>query len=186
VTLTITPVELEKQGINAAQWIDVRSASEYAAGHVPGAVNIPMDQVESRLADLRPDLPLVLICQTGQRARMTAGLLDACRKDATVLEGGTQAWLKAKLPVVVSAKTRWSLERQVRLGAGLLVLAGVVLALLVDPRWLYLSGFIGLGLTFAGLTDFCPMAILLGKMPWNGASKCATPTLSKKAPDCVL
>lgn len=169
---TITPLELDKQGVRAAQWIDVRSASEFAAGHVPGAVNIPMDQIEVRLDDLRPDLPLVLICQSGERARMTAALLGPCRTDVTVLEGGTRAWLKTPLPVVVSTKTRMALERQVRLGAGLLVVIGAVLALLVDPRWLFFSGFVGLGLTFAGLTDFCPMAIVLGKMPWNATSQC--------------
>jgi hypothetical protein len=66
---------------------------------------------------------------------------------------------------------RWALERQVRLIAGLLVAVGSLLALLVDNRWAYLSGFVGLGLTFAGLTDFCAMAILLQKMPWNRARK---------------
>ncbi len=131
-----------------------------------------MDQIEARLDDLHANAPLVLICQAGTRARMTAALLEPCQRRLTVLEGGTNAWLQAGLPVVASVKTRWSLERQVRLGAGLLVLTGVVLALTVNSSWLYLSGFVGLGLTFAGLTDICPMAIALGKMPWNGTSQC--------------
>lgn len=71
-------------------------------------------------------------------------------------------------------KTRWSLERQVRLGAGLLVLTGAGLALTVNVNWLFLSAFAGLGLTFAGLTDICPMAEILAKMPWNGRSQCST------------
>ena len=66
-------------------------------------------------------------------------------------------------------KTRWSLERQVRLGAGLLVLAGAILALTVNPVWVLLCGFVGLGLTFAGLTDICAMGIILERMPWNKA-----------------
>ena len=86
-------------------------------------------------------------------------LLEPCRPDAKVLEGGTDAWRQAGLPLVVSCNTRWSLERQVRLGAGLLALDWALLAVLVSVRWIYLSGFIGLGLTFAGLTDFCPMAL---------------------------
>jgi hypothetical protein len=73
-------------------------------------------------------------------------------------------------------KSRWSLERQVRLGAGVLVLIGVTLALAVNPRWLFLSGFIGLGLTFSGITDICPMAIVLGMMPWNAASHFPLPS----------
>src|SRR4029077_17437132 len=107
-----------------SQLIDVRSPSEFASGHIPGAINIPMDQIESRLADLRPSAPIVLICQMGKRARMTADVLDPCRLQISVLEGGTNAWLQAGLPVVINVKTRWSLERQVRLGAGLLVLIG--------------------------------------------------------------
>lgn len=79
------------------------------------------------------------------------------------------------LPVVASVKTRWSLERQVRLGAGLLVLAGVILGVLISAYWLLLSGFVGMGLTFAGLTDICPMGILLGKMPWNHPNLCNLP-----------
>ena len=88
-----------------------------------------------------------------------------------MLEGGTDAWRKAGLPLVVSSNTRWSLERQVRLGAGLLALIGALLAVLMSVRWIYLAGFIGLGLTVAGLTDFCPMALPLSKMPWNGSRR---------------
>lgn len=155
-----------------AQLVDVRSASEFACGHIPGAVNIPMDQIEARVGDLLPGIAVVLICQSGKRAAKTARLLEPCGRQIAVLEGGTAAWIQAGLPTISSVKTRWSLERQVRLGAGLLVLAGVVLALTLNPAWLLLSAFVGLGLTLAGLTDFCPMAVILEKMPWNGQSHC--------------
>lgn len=148
--------------------IDVRSASEFATGHIPGAIHLPLEQVESRVDDLDASLPIILICKSGQRARMAAALVKPCRPEAKVLDGGTDAWREAGLPLVVSCNTRWSLERQVRLGAGLLALAGAVLAVTISARWIYLAGFIGLGLTFAGLTDFCPMGMLLSKMPWNG------------------
>jgi len=147
--------------------VDVRSPSEYEAGHVPRAINIPMEQIEARLEDLSPHLPIVLICQSGRRAHLTAALLEPSRDDVTVLDGGTNAWVNAGFPAVVNANTRWALERQVRLVAGLLVLVGAVLALVVNPHWAYLAGFVGLGLTFAGLTDICPMASLLCRMPWN-------------------
>jgi rhodanese-related sulfurtransferase len=152
--------------------VDVRSASEYGTGHIPGAMNVPLEQVESRVEDLDQVIPIVLICKSGQRARMAAGLLEPCRQNAKVLGGGTDAWRKAGLPIVTSIATRWSLERQVRLGAGLMALAGVLLGATVSAYWLYLAGFAGLGLTMAGLTDFCPMALLLSKMPWNGARQC--------------
>jgi rhodanese-related sulfurtransferase len=176
MTATITVSGLRNQPLANALLVDVRSASEFASGHVPGAINIPMDQIESRLADLDPSRPLVLVCQSDKRARMTASLLAPCRLQISVLEGGTKAWAQARLPLVTSVKTRWSLERQVRLGAGLLVLIGVTLALTVNPRWLFLSGFIGLGLSFSGITDICPMAILLAWMPWNSASHCQLPS----------
>jgi rhodanese-related sulfurtransferase len=160
-------------GSDRFQLVDVRSPSEYATGHIPGAVNIPMEQIESRMRDLDRDDPIVLICQSGKRARMVAGLLEPCGKDLRVLEGGTSAWVKAGLSTVASLRTRWSLERQVRLGAGLLVLIAVALALTVSFYWIYLAGFVGLGLTFAGLTDVCPMAILLSLLPWNRSGHCA-------------
>jgi rhodanese-related sulfurtransferase len=170
---TITVDELRRKGEAAAQLqlVDVRSASEYASGHVPGAANIPLEQIEARLQDLDPVRPLVLICQSGKRACLAAGLLAPHRSVLHVLDGGTEAWAKAGLPTVRSSRVRWALERQVRLGAGVITLAGAVLALALDPRWAYLSGLAGLGLTMAGLTDFCPMAILLGRMPWNRAGK---------------
>ena len=161
------------------QWIDVRSPGEFAAGHIPGAVNIPMDQIEARVDDLLPAAEIVLVCQAGKRARMVAGLLAPCRSDLTVLEGGTTAWAAAGLPLVASVKSRFSLERQVRLTAGLLVLTGVLLSLMVSQHWIYLAAFVGAGLTFAGLTDICPMAGLLIRMPWNRAR--TQPTANRAA-----
>jgi predicted branched-subunit amino acid permease len=59
------------------------------------------------------------------------------------------------------------LERQVRIAAGSLVLLGAVLGWLVQPGFFALSAFVGAGLVFAGITDFCGMGIVLSKMPWN-------------------
>ena len=158
---------------SAAQLVDVRSAGEFAAGHVPGSMNIPLEQIERRLGDLNATETLVLICKGGTRAGMAAERLQDKRGNLALLEGGTEAWAKAGLPLVVSAKSRWSLERQVRLAAGLLVLTSVVLSVTFYPPMVYLAGLVGLGLTGAGLTDYCPMAVLLGKMPWNRAGKSA-------------
>jgi rhodanese-related sulfurtransferase len=145
--------------------VDVRSAAEFATGHIPGAVNIPMEQVESRMQDL-PASPLVLICESGKRAEIVAGWL-AGQRDVTLLEGGTRAWRDAGYPLVACAPCRWTLERQVRLIAGLIVLAAALLAVLINAKWVYLAMLIGAGLTFAGATNICGMAILLAKMPWN-------------------
>ncbi|MEW5884287.1 MAG: rhodanese-like domain-containing protein [Armatimonadota bacterium] len=149
-----------------AQVIDVRSPDEYATGHIPGAVNVPLDEVETRLGDLAPGQVLV-VCQSGQRAEMACELIGRAHGGLLRLDGGTDAWLQAGGPVVASRKVRWSLERQVRLGAGLLVLLGVALGWLVHPGWFGVAAFIGAGLTFSGLTGFCGMAKILALMPWN-------------------
>ena len=151
--------------------IDVRTPSEFAAGHIAGAINIPLDQIESRVADLYPDTLLVLVCKAGTRARMAAELVAPCRAKIAVLEGGMDAWYHSGGSVVASSRTRWSLERQVRLGAGVLVLSGFIASLVLNPRWIFLAAFVGAGLTFAGLTDICAMGAFLARMPWNRASK---------------
>jgi rhodanese-related sulfurtransferase len=111
---------------------------------------------------------VVLVCKAGSRAQIVASWLGA---DASVrvLEGGTDAWTLDGLEVVTSAKTRWSLERQVRLVAGLLVLSGTVLELSGVHGAIWLALVVGAGQTFAGATDICMMAVLLARMPWNQA-----------------
>jgi rhodanese-related sulfurtransferase len=164
---TIDVQELSRGPNSSWQCIDVRSTTEFAAGHIPAAINIPMDEIESRLGDLRPGGHTVLVCQSGKRASMTRSLLTGQVADLLVLEGGTDAWKAAGLPLVASTRSRWALERQVRLGAGLLVLTAVTLGFLVNPRWFWLAGFVGAGLTVAGTTNFCAMASLLALLPWN-------------------
>jgi rhodanese-related sulfurtransferase len=170
MTQTITVAELAERvrDDGRIRLIDVRSPGEYAAGHVPGAINIPLEQVESRLDDLGQG-PIAVLCQSGRRAGVACNLLDPHGHDLLLVRGGTKAWSEADLPLVASSSSRWSLERQVRLIAGLLVLTGSVLAATVSPGWIFLSAFVGAGLTFAGLTDICGMGLLLAKMPWNRA-----------------
>jgi rhodanese-related sulfurtransferase len=166
VAKTVSVNDLNSVHTSPIQLIDVRSRTEYSAGHVPGTVNIPLEEIASRLEDIRECGQVVLVCKSGKRAQTAACLIGDSR-DVSVLSGGTDAWRARDLPLVVNTRTRWSLERQVRLGAGLLVLLGVVLALTVNPLWLFLGGFVGAGLTFAGATDMCPMGIVLCRMPWN-------------------
>lgn len=183
MTETITPQELKAlvdKG-NRLQLVDVRGPGEFSAGHVPRAVNLPMEQVERRLDDLGAEEPIVLICQSGNRACLTKGLLRPHRRNLLVLDGGTDAWLESGLPVVRSASSRWAIERQVRLIAGLLVLIGSLLTVFGFGSWVYLAMFIGAGLTFSGLTNFCGMASILGWMPWNKPAKMAEPTQMENA-----
>lgn len=157
------------QSDHSIQVIDVRSRGEFDAGHVPQAVNIPLEQLESRLSDMKPGR-IALLCQSGTRAGIACEMLQSHHQNLVIVEGGTEAWERAGLALVASTTNRWSLERQVRLGAGLLVLAGSGLAAAGFKPWIFLPMFVGAGLTFAGLTNICGMALLLSKLPWNRAS----------------
>lgn len=143
--------------------VDVREPVEFSLGHLPGAKSIPLGQIESRLAEIPRDRPIVLLCKSGGRAaRAQEKLTSAGFADACVVTGGTDAWIAAGFPIVRAAKTVWSLERQVRFAAGILVLVGLFI-----PPWPYLSAFVGAGLVFAAITDSCAMGMLISKLPWN-------------------
>lgn len=148
--------------------LDVRSPAEFETAHIPGAINIPVDVLAGQAREVHDRLagPVVLVCQAGPRA------VQACRHlraagfdDALVLDGGMGRWDDGSRPVRRGAP-RWSLERQVRLVAGSLVLTGIA-ASLVRPRARFLSGAIGAGLTFSALSDTCAMGTLLSRLPYN-------------------
>jgi rhodanese-related sulfurtransferase len=151
--------------------LDVRTPAEFREAHALPANNVPLDSLDplSFLSSRngRAGQPVFVICRTGSRAQ------KACEKFIKVgfdnvysVEGGTEGWISSDLPVVRGEKTI-SLERQVRIAAGSLVLVGAVLAFFVNLNWIWLAGFIGAGLVFAGLTDTCGMGLFLAKMPWN-------------------
>jgi len=145
--------------------VDVRSPSEFASGHLPGAVNSPLETLSR--ASFQTGERIVLLCQGGTRARMAQQVLRSAGIEACVLCGGTAAWRAEGRAIDRDTATSWSLERQVRLGAGMLVLLGTLASVLLDAKWLLLTGIVGAGLTFAGLTDICMMGNLLARMPWN-------------------
>jgi rhodanese-related sulfurtransferase len=178
---TITAAELHPH-LTQRTTLDVRSAAEFAIDHIPGSINIPIEQIESRMIDI-PVAPLVLVCEGGKRAQIVAEWLRG-QREVTVLEGGIRTWRRAGFTTVACAPCRWSLERQVRFAAGLLALVGSVLAALVNAKWVFLPMFIGAGLTFAGLTNICGMAILLAKMPWNSHSRTGAGLQSPNGANC--
>jgi rhodanese-related sulfurtransferase len=177
---TITAQELRTRlnSGEAIKLIDVRSPGEYAAGHVPQAMNVPLEEVDHRIADFHGGQVAVL-CQAGTRAGIACNMLDGRHDGLLLVQGGTDAWVAEGGELVGTSGSRWSLERQVRLAAGVLALTGSVLAVTVNPAWVYLSMFVGGGLTFAGITNLCPMAIGIAKLPWNQAKPCNSTSTSK-------
>jgi rhodanese-related sulfurtransferase len=166
---TIAPRELadRRAAGERIELIDVRTPVEFAEVHIDFARNVPLDQLRPDSVSGGHDGPIYLICRTGGRGRQACEKLEAAGLNAVNVEGGTTAWEAAGLPVIRSGATVMSLERQVRIGAGSLVVVGVALGALVHPAFYALAGFVGVGLVFAGVTDWCGMAMVLAKMPWN-------------------
>ncbi|GAB76491.1 Rhodanese-related sulfurtransferase [Austwickia chelonae] len=148
--------------------VDVRSAAEFRALHIPTAVNIPLPLLKEHKEDLARALgrQIVLICRTDRRAGQAEEILAASGLSRLhVLTGGMTSWSADSAPVA-QGEGRWDLERQVRLVAGGLVVSGVLVSTLA-PRAKWLSGAIGCGLMTAALTDSCLMGSMLSKLPYN-------------------
>lgn len=85
--------------------LDVRTPEEYAAGHLPGAVNIPHDQLAGRLGELSEarDRDIVVYCRTGKRSAEALGVLDdAGFKRLFHLKGDYVRWTGEKRPVIAT------------------------------------------------------------------------------------
>jgi len=151
--------------------IDVRMPTEFREVHATYAKNYPLDGLDptaiASSRNGRSDQPLYVICKSGTRSSMAVQKFIAAGISNVVnVEGGTTAWAAEGLPVV-RGKKAISLERQVRILAGLLGFLGAALGFFVHPYFIGLSAFIGAGLMFAGITDSCGMGLMLSKMPWN-------------------
>ena len=173
---SIHPRELHRRlaAGRPGQLLDVRTPGEHAAAHVPGAILIPLDELNA--ADFCRQrggngTPLYVLCQSGGRAKKAIEKLErAGVRGCVLVEGGTQAWLDAGLPVNRGESRVLPLMRQVQITVGFLSAAGAALALTVNLRFALIPLIIGCGLLFAGLTGFCGLAVLLAKMPWNKTS----------------
>jgi rhodanese-related sulfurtransferase len=170
---TISPsslADLRRRG-DGVTLIDVRTPAEYDEVHVEGARNIPLDRLDPRAIAAEhagKTGPLYFVCKSGGRSQKACEqLIAAGINDVVSVEGGTSACEAAGMKVARSGRKVMSLERQVRICAGGLVVLGAVLGHFVNPAWHALSAFIGAGLVFAGVTDTCGMAMMLAKMPWN-------------------
>ncbi|AFZ32147.1 Rhodanese-like protein [Gloeocapsa sp. PCC 7428] len=148
--------------------IDVREPAEYVGEHIPGAILVPLSQFDLSQIPTDTHKKLILQCQSGNRSAQAAQKLFANGiEQVTHLQGGLTAWKQAGFPTKVNKNAPISLLRQVQIVAGSLVLLGTLLGAFVSPWFLILSGFVGAGLTFAGITGNCTLAMLLNKLPYN-------------------
>ena len=161
---TISPAEAQRRIEAGAVLIDIRNPDEYARAHIPCARNLPLTQI----GRIEGAPEVIFHCKSGMRTSANAQALEATT-DAPMflLEGGFDAWQKAGLDCKVDKAQPLEIIRQVQIGAGSLVLLGVLLGFLVSPALFGLAAFVGAGLVMAGTTGWCGMAKLLALAPWN-------------------
>ncbi|WP_097958000.1 rhodanese-like domain-containing protein [Streptomyces sp. wa1002] len=138
--------------------IDVRAPGEYAAGHVPGALNIPLDKLPDALPALKSASArgsLLVVCASGVRSTRACEILAGADIEAVTLTGGTSAWEGdgRGLDRPEGARTTWPMDR------------------FPAARWL--SAGVGSGLVYSALSNTCGMAAVLSKLPHNRAPRAA-------------
>lgn len=162
--------EMEARRKNGALLLDVRTSAEFWEVHVEGAVNVPLaDLSTEKVATLRRATePVFVLCKGGVRAAQAAETLArGGMENVFSIKGGTTACCDLGVSVVRGEKSAMSMERQVRIAAGSLVLCGVIGGMTLHPTFYFLSALVGAGLVFSGIADWCGMALLLTRLPWN-------------------
>jgi rhodanese-related sulfurtransferase len=167
---TVSPaaaVQRVREG-GAASIIDVRTPFEYRQEHIAGTLHTPLEQLIEHTDRIRAaPAPRLLLCRSGKRAEIARHeLAQRGIEDLAVIEGGIIAYAAAGGDTV-RAISGMSLERQVRIVAGTLVVIATLLGFLLHPAFHLVSLVIGAGLVFAGVTDRCGMALMLTRLPWN-------------------
>lgn len=149
-------------------YVDVRSEDEHLSGTIPGSICAPHDEIEKHLHKLPKDKELVLFCRSGGRSDKARATLKQLGYDnLSEIEGGFIAWSSDPGNPVHNSRKSISIQRQVLVAAGTLVLIASLSGLFINKAWFGLAIFVGAGLSFAGISGFCGMALLLERMPWN-------------------
>lgn len=168
---TISATEAKTLLAQGAALIDIREADEYARENIAEAHLLPLSAIENgeRSGPFEAWDTVIFYCQSGGRTAQNAQKLAQAVAPAKVmlLEGGLNGWKKTGQGIQADKSAPLPIMRQVQIVAGTLILAGVVLGYAVHQAFFLLSGFVGAGLLFAGISGFCGMARLLDVMPWN-------------------
>lgn len=163
---TLSPAQALHAVKDGALLIDVRERDAYAREHIPGAVNLPLDQIGTVTNEGRS---VIFHCKSGMRTTANAAKLHAAANGSPtyLLGGGIDAWRQAGQETVTNRSQPLEIMRQVQITAGVLILTSILLGLFVMPSFFGVAAFVGAGLIFAGVTGWCGMANLLRLMPWN-------------------
>ena len=156
------------RGNQEVDFINVCTPVEYKERHIEGVRSMPLDEIEKRAEELKGKKRIYIHCNSGNRSQKAIESLKTALPKAELInvKGGLQAWEEAEYPVNSLSK-KLPLMRQVQLGAGSLILIGMGLGLGVNEWFLIVPIFVGTGLTIAGATGWCGMAMVLSRMPWN-------------------
>ena len=177
----ISPRQLHERVLQEQklQLLDVRSPEEHERVHVPGVQLAPLDDIDDETfpaeSGFSRDLPIYIFCSSGNRAKQASEKLGRIGyTQCHFVEGGTEAWVKAGLPVNRGTNAIISVENQVRVAAGGLVVVSFLLTY-VNPVFVWLSAFVGVGLLISGFTDWCGMGMIISRMPWNRRADISDP-----------
>lgn len=166
------PEFAERLRSEQALTIDLRTHAEFNSERLDQCVHLPLQSLDQNSfnAAIGSSESVYLLCQSGRRAEMAIEKIGAKPNlNIVIIEGGLNALKATGVKVLKGDKKVIDLERQVRIAAGCLVFLGVILSVLVHPYFIWMSGFVGAGLVFAGITNTCAMGLLIARMPWNKA-----------------
>jgi rhodanese-related sulfurtransferase len=166
----ISPADAKLLIDKGAILVDIRERDEHARERIPGATSAPLSLIQEHDLTGSEGQVMIFHCKSGNRTKMNSSRLAGETKcEAFVLDGGLEAWKVAGLPVHKDVKQPIEMNRQVQITVGGLALAGALLGYFVHPGFYAMSGFIGAGLMFSGITGTCGMMHVLKRMPWNRA-----------------
>lgn len=152
-------------------FLDVRTPGEVRSVSIEGTLNLPLNELDKRLNELRSYQKIYVFCHNGIRTRQAVKKLQSQGLHAIAVDGGISAWQRAGLPVLQSSKSLAisvpPINQQVQIIVGISILLGWYLSMRVHPAFIYLTVAMGIGMLFTGLTGNCIMARMLAVMPWN-------------------
>lgn len=150
--------------------LDVRTTAEHIAERIPDVYNIPLRELPKHIEEIKQYDEVYVHCQSGRRSEEAQKLLKSYGIKAVNVKGGANDWKSAGKAFMGEGK-RMPIIQQVHAIAGGLVLISSLAGYFVSPWFLVMTGGVGAGLMFSGITGHCMMAYLLARMPWNAVKK---------------